>query len=632
MSPKDRHSYKVASSAKAADLLSAAPPRAAGAFGFGGFSGSRPIDTVRSSSASELSGDAGAPEVAISSDLNAEIAQHLRRLSKRDRTTKLKALQGLNALLAERSIADLTATLPAWAYVYNRLVLDNDRAVRLEASAVLGRLAGRVSRALAPFLKTLAGPWWLAQFDPHADAAAAARAAFQQAFAGPKQREALLFCHAEVVAYLEESLNARPEALGDVRKESAEEVAERGERVQAAALLALASLLDVCGPQQQPQPAQPPPGGTEQQAVVTRVQAVVGQAGFSKRMLASKSPLVRRAAYTLVTHLCTRALEVVLALDLGALVLGSFSDKDAGNHGAMWEMVLTYVRLRPDAWQAPHVQKMVLPRLHAFLRHGCYGSALTSYPAVLPLLSLMPQAVLGPEPGLLVEVLESIWAGRDGLAAGPAQDAAALAFQDCLRYGLTQAATLAGSAGPAAEAFGQALLQASFSRQVLPAGLQGSGAAPNAALRVVVAVAQHAAAAGPGSWQCRATLQHIGSAAVAALAAGLAASLLAALVKRFGASLMNGQAHGGVQQGNLPASSGEELTAADVAQRSVAGAAEGAIAEANADLLLSCLQRSPQAAEELASLCTQAAQTESEHLWRFSKAVQRTLANRHWAL
>ena len=72
------------------------------------------------------------------------------------------------------------------------------RTVRSETSGVLGAMAKSVGKGLAPYLKALAGSWWLAQFDLHAEAAAAARDAFQAAFAGPKQKEALLFTRTEV--------------------------------------------------------------------------------------------------------------------------------------------------------------------------------------------------------------------------------------------------------------------------------------------------------------------------------------------------------------------------------------------------------------------------------------------------
>ena len=48
-----------------------------------------------------------------------------------------------------------------------------------------------------------------------------------------------------MVGYLEENLDAAPGALGEPGKEAPEELAQRHERVAAASLLALASLLDL---------------------------------------------------------------------------------------------------------------------------------------------------------------------------------------------------------------------------------------------------------------------------------------------------------------------------------------------------------------------------------------------------
>jgi hypothetical protein len=51
-----------------------------------------------------------------------------------------------------------------------------------------------VGKALAPQLKTLLGPWYLASFDPYPDAAAAAKKSLADVFPGRKQLDALLFC------------------------------------------------------------------------------------------------------------------------------------------------------------------------------------------------------------------------------------------------------------------------------------------------------------------------------------------------------------------------------------------------------------------------------------------------------
>lgn len=55
----------------------------------------------------------------------------------------------------------------------------------------------------------------------------------------------------QVLIFLQENLKANPETLGDPRKESPEELAERHERVVAASLLALSSLLDLLVSKQQ---------------------------------------------------------------------------------------------------------------------------------------------------------------------------------------------------------------------------------------------------------------------------------------------------------------------------------------------------------------------------------------------
>lgn len=89
------------------------------------------------------------------------------------------AAQALKAVIPKRETADVVTALPPWIYMYRKLIMDPSRAVRSETAAVLAVLLGAVGKAVAPHLKALMGPCWLAQHDPHADAAAATRSAFQ---------------------------------------------------------------------------------------------------------------------------------------------------------------------------------------------------------------------------------------------------------------------------------------------------------------------------------------------------------------------------------------------------------------------------------------------------------------------
>ena len=168
----------------------------------GGFSfGSKYISTVAPSHAAAAS--PSKPSAAIPADLDGELAQHLLRLTKRDATTRLKALQALKACLPEKSADDVAAMLPPWAYCFSRLVMDPSRGVRAEACAVMGVVAVGVGRGLAPFLKAIYPPWFLAKYDDARDVAAAAAASMDAAFPvdQSRDRDALFFCAAQVSCF-----------------------------------------------------------------------------------------------------------------------------------------------------------------------------------------------------------------------------------------------------------------------------------------------------------------------------------------------------------------------------------------------------------------------------------------------
>ncbi|PRW55988.1 E3 ubiquitin- ligase listerin [Chlorella sorokiniana] len=514
MPPKGKATHF--SSAKAAEALAAR-----GGGGFGGFSGSAPagastgfafgskyVGQVAAAvpGAAAAAGDGSGARAAaaiIPADLDGELAQQLQKLSKRDATTKLKALQALRALAKDKPASDLQAALPSWAYLFGRLVMDGSRAVRAEACHVTAALAAAVGRGIAPLLKSLLPPLWLAQFDAYGEAAAAARGAFAAAFpAAAKQREALLFCRAEVLQLLSDNLASTPQSLGDAKKESVEELADRHERVLAASCGALAALLDLAAGQAGAagtaaagtEAAEPP---AAEQEVLAGIQAEFELPPFYKAVMQSKAAPVRRAAYSLVAAAAERRPQLLAgSLAVGAAaVLGALGDKDPANHEAMWGMLLAYARAAPDSWRHVNMQKAFLPRLWAFLRHGCYGSAAASYPALLPLGSLLPPDVLGPHPGFFVSLLEAIWQGLPTLAGpggGPAaRQAAAAAFQDCLLYALLKSDQLAAMGGSAAAAaappaqqaqqgYCAEVLQAAVGGLLMPA-LTSAAAAPEAA-------------------------------------------------------------------------------------------------------------------------------------------------------
>ena len=49
-------------------------------------------------------------------------------------------------------------------------------------------------------------------------------------------------------------------------------------------------------------------------------------------------------------------------------VLGAFGEKDAGNHGEMWGMILGFSKANVTVWEGPILQKAVVPKLLSFFR------------------------------------------------------------------------------------------------------------------------------------------------------------------------------------------------------------------------------------------------------------------------
>lgn len=161
------------------------------------FSGLQPVAGFgfgSSAAAAAAASTASTGEPALPGQLDGDLAQCLRHLSKKDATTKLKALQSLRDFMRAKSAADLAVALPPWSYHFKRLMMDPAKSVRSEACATMGALAAAVGKQLAPHLKALLPPWWMATFDPYADVAAAARGSLAEAFPGPKQASALVFC------------------------------------------------------------------------------------------------------------------------------------------------------------------------------------------------------------------------------------------------------------------------------------------------------------------------------------------------------------------------------------------------------------------------------------------------------
>ncbi|KAF8397167.1 hypothetical protein HHK36_016074 [Tetracentron sinense] len=452
-----RSKNRPSSSSLAASLL----PSGTATVGFGGYVGSSRLDS------SFPSEDANP-----FSDVDGEVAQHLKRLGRKDPTTKkiidlfaigdlvtklpaaaekpsntlsfqLKALTSLSVLFKQKSGEDIVQIIPQWAFEYKRLLQDYNREVRRATHDTMTNLAITVGRGLAPHLKSLMGPWWLSQFDPVSEVSQAAKRSLQAAFSAQEKRlDALILCTSEIFLYLEENLKLTPQAMSD-KAAPLDELEEMHLRVISSSLLALATLLDILFGMQFQRPGFENVTAEPKNASKARANAM----SFAEKMFSthkyflefhnSSRPAVRSATYTLLRSFSEHvphAYNEENMKTLSSAILGAFQEKDPACHSSMWDLILLFSKRFPNGWTLINIQKTVLNRFWIFLRNGCYGSQQVSYPIlVLFLDNIPPKAIAGDH--FFLQFFQNLWAGRNPSHTSAAdRQAFFLAFNECFLW------------------------------------------------------------------------------------------------------------------------------------------------------------------------------------------------------
>lgn len=116
-------------------------------------------------------------------ELSSEILKALDKLTKKDGTTKLKALENLEALLDTTPDYVVESILPDFMHVFKRLaVVEPLRKVRLSLGKVLCKIAGVLKRKMQSQMDAMVAHWFLAMHDAAPDVAAAYVEAFDSLF------------------------------------------------------------------------------------------------------------------------------------------------------------------------------------------------------------------------------------------------------------------------------------------------------------------------------------------------------------------------------------------------------------------------------------------------------------------
>ncbi|XP_022063447.2 E3 ubiquitin-protein ligase listerin [Acanthochromis polyacanthus] len=358
--------------------------------------------------------------------VDADFRLVLRKLSKRDVVTRLKAVQDFGSMCQERDAEEVKGVLPYWPRIYCKISVDHDRRIREASQQAFEQLVLKVRRSLAPFLKSLMGHWILSQCDTYTPAASAACQAFQAAFSPTKQPEALSFCKDEILTVLQDILlKETADTLSDSQSVTEEERDAKYVRMLTSSLLGVKRLLSLLQPE-------------DRVALEQRLAQLVNSGKFWKYSK-HKTPQVRGAFFEMVCALCefTPGLVQAEAARLCPAVLLSIDDTDPVVLPPVWEAVLHVVSIIPDCWSHVNAKKGFLPKLWALLKEGGKGMAKALHPNLMPLLSKLPPQVTDPNLDFYTTFFTAFVQGLSSERAvtSPSESAVIVtSFVECMRY------------------------------------------------------------------------------------------------------------------------------------------------------------------------------------------------------
>ncbi|KAI8980517.1 hypothetical protein BDB01DRAFT_836734 [Pilobolus umbonatus] len=402
--PRVKGNMKPASSSRAADMLGSG--NALSLDNLGGFAQfvapNQPATSLLHSSSrpSTPSSDRGDSPANTSVELDPEIIVILKKLSKRDTITKLKALEELEVYL-NSNISVISHILSKWISLFGKLILDVDRRVRLASAQVHYIIVTNAKKKLAPMLKDFIGPWLLAMFDPSKDTARMARSSFETTFAEDKRTGVLSFCQKEVLDYVCDILLYKSsETLSDARYVSPEDMKSKYSRVISGSLQVICYFIDNLSV-------------SERSKYQTTYDSLFSDIAVWKKFFQNDSPVIRKSMYNLIKTLILKWDDIVCTrLDIicPSFFTCIFNEKDPSTHSEMWDALLLMTKNHPLSWIIIGKKKPATSKLYNFLRCGLNGSPTIAYPSLIALLANLP-AELRNTPKFYFDLFDNFWKG-----------------------------------------------------------------------------------------------------------------------------------------------------------------------------------------------------------------------------
>ncbi|KAJ4345091.1 hypothetical protein N0V95_005938 [Ascochyta clinopodiicola] len=402
-----RSAKAAASSARAASTFGSAP-----AFG-GSFGGS----------ASQLSYVAEPPNLSAISDPN--VIVFFRNLSKKDSTTKAKALEDLQTHIVALQAPVEEGVLDAWITVYPRTSIDNAKAVRQLSHTVHGLMAVSAGKRIARHMSRSVAAWLCGLYDSDRAVVEATQNALRQVFATPEKIQNIRKAYQQpILEYCRDAVDKEsPTTLSDERTVSADDAQAKYSRVMSACIALLGSLLANLAPE-------------ELSKFQTDYETLLGD----KKLwdFASHSDVsIRRSLHRLLKTCLTKqpdAASANLETISKAYLSVALNSDQTGSAYDFLEALIQLTTAHPTAWTEHYKSKTSVDRrLRQFLKKGSQFGPQDYWSRLVDLFKVLPAEVLPSQAPDAAELLNSLQAGIAGKNEPKYnQDAAYTAYFDIL--------------------------------------------------------------------------------------------------------------------------------------------------------------------------------------------------------
>ncbi|KAI9263195.1 hypothetical protein BDA99DRAFT_559751 [Phascolomyces articulosus] len=391
--PRTKGSLQPASSSRAAEIASSGSALSfQNLGGFAQFAGTTPGSPIATST---VDTDA----LSLTNSLDAELVVILKKISKRDAVTKLKALEELETYLRVNTSV-IPAVIPSWAKMYVKLTIEVDRRVRLAANHVHLLVSTNAKKKLAPHLKEFIGAWLITMFDQSPDVARAARNSFETVFSEDKRLGVFEFCQKDILEYVTEMiLSKTPDTLSDPRHVTKEDMAAKFARVISGCFYCIGHIIEKLSEE-------------EREKYMEDYNALFDSPTLWK-FLGHNSPVIRKSVYRFIKTLLIQwkgILSIRLNIICSAFFASFLSEKEQGTFSDMWDAILLLTKEFPEAWLIAGKKKPIMPKFCNFLRSGLNGAVNIGYPSILVIIANLPSEIRD-QPAFYKDLFTSFWKG-----------------------------------------------------------------------------------------------------------------------------------------------------------------------------------------------------------------------------